>query len=144
MNLLAGILCLLSWPGRASARGMSDEEMLAGLLDALIPSGETPGARDVGLHSKMLAMLGRDREKKDIYTKGLDEVRLAIAGKKGPLDWNEVAMSIERTRFFAHLRRDAMRMFYSEPASWRAIGYPGHPLAGYSDYNVCDKDRAAR
>lgn len=140
IKFTSGLLFFLSFPLRAFARRYSDEAILEGLTDALIPSGNTPGAKDIGLHKKMLTMIRRDNEKKAVYLKGFDVVREAIGSGKGQPDWVKVAQGIERTRFFRVLRRDAMKMFYSDPASWSAIGYDGPPLAGYTDYPACDQN----
>ena len=137
LEYISAILCYLSLPGRALARAISDEAILKGLLDALIPSGDTPGAKDVGLHRKVLSMLELDSEKRDIYRDGLDMVRESLGPDNDTVDWIKAVEGIERSRFFREFRRDAMRMFYSDPVSWDSIGYEGPPLVGYSDYHLC-------
>ena len=143
IKIVSAILGFLSLPGRALAKGISDEVILEGILDAIIPSGNTPGARDAGLHKKILSMLKKDKVKREIYRQGIQSVRNSIKTNSAKIDWVKVVQGIERTEFFHTIRRDAMRGFYSDPVSWEAIGYDGPPLSGYGDYYKCRKNSDA-
>lgn len=139
LGIISTLLLLLSSPLKAVAKPLSDEDMLAAMLDALIPSDGTPGARDVDLHKAMLKMIDNDPEKARLYDAGFKSVRKELGASGGQVDWIGILKRIESTYFFRIMRRDAMRMFYSDPVSWKAIGYDGPPLIGYMDYHVCSK-----
>lgn len=120
------------------ASELTDEAILQGLLEALIPSDDTPGAREADLHTKLSELISRDAEKKRLYDIGLSSVRNLIEGS-GPssTDWNAILRDISPSQFFRLLRWDAMRLFYSDSTGWKTVGYVGPPLKGYRDYNRC-------
>ncbi|MDX1775707.1 MAG: hypothetical protein R3297_03940 [Desulfobulbales bacterium] len=115
-----------------------DETILRSLLAVLIPSDDTPGAKETHLYEKLVGMLSTDHRRKEIYAEGLFMVR----NKIGPdplveIDWELLAQSISRSTFFRFLRWDAMRFFYADRASWQAVGYEGPPIRGYKEYDRC-------
>jgi hypothetical protein len=117
---------------------MSERDILSGLLEALIPSDGTPGAKEVKLHDKLAVLISKDSRKRRIYDTGLSTVRNDIEkAKETTVDWDGVLERISPSPFFMELRKDAMRLFYSDPVSWKTIGYEGPPVIGYSDYHKC-------
>jgi hypothetical protein len=140
---IAGLLSIMFLGKRVLALSppkLSDETILRGLLDALIPSDDSPGAREARVYEKLQAQLAEDRNKKEFYKTGLSMVRSSIKvtdGKK--IDWDAVLLGMYPPLFLLELRHDAMVLFYSDPVGWKTIGYEGPPLIGYSDYHKCGK-----
>ena len=138
---LLSLLSLLYSPKMAfplSQNDTSDEMILRNLLEVLIPSDDTPGAKETHVSEKLIGLLSTDLRKKKIYDDGLVMVRTKIATTPfASVDWDVLAQSISRSIFFRFLRWDAMRLFYSDKSSWAAIGYEGPPLTGYKDYHTC-------
>jgi hypothetical protein len=122
------------------ASELTDEAILQGLLEALIPSDETPGAREADLHTKLAELIAGDEKKKRIYDVGLSAVRSEIE-RNGPssTDWDAILRVIAPSQFFRVLRWDAMRLFYSDPVGWETVGYVGPPLKGYRNYDQCGR-----
>lgn len=117
---------------------MSEEDILNGLLEALIPSDGTPGAKEAGLYRKLSALISQDSRKKRRYDAGLSAVRKEIAKEGGEtVDWDTILNHLSHSPFFQEIRSDAMRLFYSDPLSWKTIGYEGPPIVGYEDYHRC-------
>ncbi len=117
---------------------ITDDEMLRHLLDALIPTDDTPGAREAALHRKLLARISRNRAKQQRYAAGLSLVRKEIQNAGvNTVVWDDILEEISSSRFFAELRQDALLLFYADPIGWKAVGYEGPPLTGYPDYHRC-------
>jgi hypothetical protein len=144
-TFLIAVLSSILFPKKAlslSPPEMSDEYILRGLLDALIPSDETPGAKEANIYEKLMKEISGDSKKKMIYDIGLSIVRKEIEKTQvATIDWDSVLERISKgmdSMFFTELRKDALRLFYSDPTVWKAIGYDGPPLIGYLDYYKCD------
>jgi len=121
-----------------SQNDTSDEMILRNLLEVLIPSDDTPGAKETHVYEKLIGLLSTDLRKKKIYDDGIAKVKNQI--RTTPLvelDWDVIARNISRSSFFRFLRWDAMQIYYSDKSSWQAVGYEGPPLTGYKDYNTC-------
>lgn len=146
--LLAGgrILWRVFLPGRI---GPSERERLAAVLDTLIPDGEFPGARQTGVLDALIAECEPVRQSRRAVVEGLAlldqqarrfgadsfaslttvqrEAALleCAAAEPGSLPWF----------FFRTVRDGAMRLHYSHPLAWRAVGlsHPPQPQ-GYADY----------
>jgi hypothetical protein len=117
---------------------MTDETVLRGLLNALIPSNDTPGAQEATLYEKLTGLISQDTKKKRIYAAGLSMVRREVEQGNGKqTDWDAVLRKIAPSRFFRVLRWDALRLFYSNPVGWNNVDYEGPPLVGYDDYHKC-------
>lgn len=140
-SFLLSFLSLLLFNKKAlsqSSPGITDEAILRGLLDALIPSDHTPGAKEARLYEKLAGLLSEDRKRRRFYDAGLSTVRREIEKTSGKqTDWDAVLRKIASSRFFRVLRWDAMRLFYSDPIGWKTAGYKGPPLVGYRDYHRC-------
>ena len=138
---LLSSLGLLFFPQKAlsqSHKEITDEAILKNLLEVLIPSDDTPGAKETHLYEKLIGLLATDLRKKKIYDDGLEMVRKKIATTSiASIDWEIMAQSISRSIFFRFLRYDAMQIYYSDKTSWAAVGYEGPPLKGYKEYNSC-------
>lgn len=121
-----------------SRHKITDEIILRRLLDVIIPSDETGGAKEAHLYDKLTGLISEDRGKKKIYEKGISMVRRKVNNiPTEKIDWNDVAKQISQSYFFSVLRRDGMHLFYSDHINWGIIDYEGPPLAGYRDYNKC-------
>ena len=112
--------------------------ILRNLLDVLIPSDNTPGAKETRVYERLISLLATDLRKKKIYDDGLLMVRKKISARPfEEIDWEVMTQSISRSPFFRFLRWDAMQLFYSDRASWQAVGYEGPPIIGYKEYHIC-------
>jgi hypothetical protein len=138
---LVSSLGLLFFPQKTlsqSHKEITDEAILKNLLEVLIPSDDTPGAKEAHVYEKLIALLSTDLRKKKIFDDGLLMVRKNIATKPlDVIDWDIMAQSISRSPFFRFLRWDTMQIYYSDKTSWAAVGYEGPPLVGYKNYNTC-------
>jgi hypothetical protein len=140
-SFLISLLSLLLAHKKAfslSRQKITDEAILRGLLDALIPSDSTPGAQEAHLYEKLTGLISKDTKRKGIYATGLLMVRREVEQKSGKqTDWDAVLRKIAPSRFFRVLRWDALRLFYSNPVGWNNVDYEGPPLVGYDDYHKC-------
>jgi len=138
---LMAFLSLLFFHKKAMPRSspeLTDEAILRGILDALIPSDDTPGAREANLYEKLIDFISKDKKIKKIYEKGFLIVRTEIEkAQEKQIDWDEILRNITPSSFFRQLRNDAMRLFYSDPIGWKTVGYIGPPIVGYRDYHRC-------
>lgn len=117
---------------------LTDETILQGLLDALIPSDDMPGSMEAHLYKKLNALISEDTKRQKIYRAGLFMVQQEIEKTIGEqTDWDAILRKIAPSRFFRVLRWDALRLFYADPAGWKTVGYKGPPLVGYGTYDKC-------
>lgn len=126
------------------------EDILQRYVDALIPADSSPGAVMLGVPQKMLLKARMVRGQLDQLQAGcelLDRLaqerfqsgfeRLApgqcnhIIGQIADTDANREAQA-----FFRLTQHDAFAFFYSHPASWQDLAYPGPPQpAGFMDHD---------
>jgi hypothetical protein len=124
--------------GDVEQSNLSNEEMLKGLLDALIPSDDTPGAREARLYEKLAHSISKDRKKERRYETGLSALRREIQlFQSNEIDWYAQWEKLPTSPFLRELKIDALRLFYSNPVGWSVVGYMGPPLMGYPDYYKC-------
>lgn len=124
-------------------------QTLQALLDTLIPADETPAASTLGIDGTMLELAGRDEKYDRFVNVGLEwldsAARASGAGSfVAAAEPQRIAIlqQAERDRpggaarrFFEGMRRDAMRLYYSHPAAWPALGFAGPPQpAGFPDF----------
>jgi hypothetical protein len=134
----AGLFSLAKRGFSASHPEISDESIMRGLLEALIPDDSTPGAKEAQLYEKLVHLISQGTEKKQAYKNGLQLVRKELQNNwNGKVDWDAVLWQISRTSFFSEFRRDALRLFYSDSVGWKLVKYKGPPLIGYPDYHKC-------
>jgi gluconate 2-dehydrogenase gamma chain len=130
----------------------ADVEALAG---EIIPSGETPGAREAGaIYFIDRALLTFDQERQGLYRTGLADANArrkamfpaspSISALTSP-ERVELLHSIEMTDFFHLLRDHTVCGFLSDPSyggnrggvGWQLIGFDNqhqhHPPFGYYD-----------
>lgn len=135
---LAGIFSLVKQGFSATRPEMSDEFIMRGLLEALVPDDGTPGAKEAQLYEKLAHLISQDSKKKQRYNNGLTLVRKELQkNSKKKIDWDAALWRIARTPFFSELRTDVLTLFYSDPVGWNVVGYQGPPLIGYPDYHKC-------
>ncbi len=121
-----------------SRRKITDETLLRRLLEVIIPSDDTPGAREAKLYEKLTSLISGDTKRKEIYSAGLAMVRREVEQNNGQqTDWEAIVRKIAPSRFFRVLRWDALQLFYSDPVGWSSVDYTGPPLVGYNDYHRC-------
>jgi hypothetical protein len=142
-SFLMAFLSLLFFHKKAMSRSspeLTDEAILRGILDALIPSDDTPGAREVNLYEKLIDLISEDKKIKKLYEKGFLLVRKEIEKtQEKQIDWDAILRQITPSSFFRRFRYDAMRLFYSDPIGWKSAGYRGPPIVGYRDYHRCEQ-----
>ncbi len=120
-------------PGQAA-----DVEAIAAQI---IPTDDTPGAREARvLYFIDRALTTFDRDKKELYTKGLNELQAALLKKfPGPQKFSELdsaqqvelLKAIEKTEFFEAVRTHTVMGFFADPehggnynrAGWKLIGF---------------------
>ena len=116
-------------------------------LDALtaqiIPTDETPGAREAGsVHFIDRALASFDHDKQAVYTQGLQD----LAAKTGELfagkqkfssltsdQQVQLLKAIERTPFFAQVRLHTVVGFFANPEYGGNTGKAGWKLLGFED-----------
>lgn len=130
----------------------ADLEALAG---AILPSDETPGAKEAGVVFFIdRALATFDRDKQGLYREGLAGVQqkrrelfpeIASIASLSAAQCNDVVKSIEKTEFFEQLRTHTVMGFLATPewggnrneAGWRLIGFEDagmyQPPFGYYD-----------
>jgi gluconate 2-dehydrogenase gamma chain len=123
----------------------------------IIPSDDTPGAREAGsVHFIDRALATFDREKQPVYAQGLKdleaETREMFEGATkfsglSPAQQMQLLKSIERTPFFQQVRLHTVVGFFSNPEyggnaekiGWKLIGFEDKfdykPPFGYYDAN---------
>jgi hypothetical protein len=135
---LAGLFALVKQGVTFTRPEMTDEFIMGGLLEALVPDDDTPGAKETHLYEKLTHLISQDSKKKQRYRKGLSLVRKELEKNgKGKIYWDALLWQIVRSPFFGELRTDALQLFYSDPIGWSLVGYKGPPLIGYPDYYEC-------
>lgn len=150
-SFLAIFLSLVPFAGKAYSLpigaidvphpNLSDEDMLRGLLDALIPSDDTPGAKEARLYEKLARLLSKDMKKRIRYEAGLSAMRKEIKPSQSKkVDWDAQWERLPTTAFLRELKVDSLRLFYSDPTGWKVVGYQGPPLSGYGDYCKCSPE----
>lgn len=109
------------------------------LVEQMIPTDDSPGARDVGVvYFIDRALVSFDKDKQEAYTAGLKEVAAKVGelfpGKTSfaalaPVEQQKVMRAIESTRFFGLLRFHTCMGFFGLPeyggnrglAGWKLI-----------------------
>src|SRR5512139_3953899 len=120
----AGLFSLVKQGFSLTRPEMSDEFIMRGLLEALLPDDGTPGAKEAHLYEKLAHLVSQDSKKKQRYKNGLSLARKELQKNwKGKIDWDAVLWRIARTSFFSELRGDALRLFYSDAVGWSVVGY---------------------
>jgi gluconate 2-dehydrogenase gamma chain len=121
----------------------------------IIPSNDTPGARDAAvIHFIDRALTSFDRDKQGAYTRGLSALRMKVhelfAGIDKFADLNsqqqiQLLTAIENTEFFEQVRVHTIMGFLAKPSyggnqnqvGWNAIGFEDRmtfaPPFGYYD-----------
>jgi hypothetical protein len=150
-SFLALFLALIPLAGKAYSipiggidvpqSNLSDEDMLRRLLDALIPSDDTPGAREARLYERLTRSISMDRKKRRRYEAGLSALRREMQlFQSNELDWDAQWENLPSSPFLRELKMDALHLFYSDPVGWKVVGYQGPPLLGYSGYCECSPE----
>ena len=100
-SFLMAFLSLLFFHRKAMSSpspDLTDEAILRGILDALIPSDDTPGAREVNLYEKLINFISEDKKIKKLYEKGFLLVRTEIEKtQEKQIDW-DILSSRSNTR----------------------------------------------
>jgi gluconate 2-dehydrogenase gamma chain len=122
---------------RGSYRFFTDAEAgkLEAMLACIIPSDDTPGARDAGvIHYIDRQLTGRFREHRQTYRAGLAALGDTITDQT----LRDMERDAARKPFFDLVVTHAMQGFYGNPrhggnrdfASWRMLGIPLVPVRG--------------
>jgi gluconate 2-dehydrogenase gamma chain len=127
---------------------------LGAIVSQIIPSDETPGAREAGvIYFIDRALATFDSDKRELYTNGLAEVQrkrgelfpsLSIADLR-PEQQIQLIQAIENTDFFEQVRTHTIMGFFGNPSyggnrnlvGWKLIGFEDRfqfdPPFGYYD-----------
>ncbi len=157
-HILAASLSAPFWAGVAAAQRDGTFRYLdpqtAGEIEALasqiIPTDETPGAREAGvIYFIDRALATFDRDKREVYRVGLSALHAKSpnVASLSPAQQIELLRSIEKTEFFDLLRYHTVLGFFGSPsyggnrdkAGWKLIGFEDRmafePPFGYYDAN---------
>ncbi len=131
---------------------LQESGALAGVLDAyidtLLPADSAPGAVELGVPAQVRALVRYKRALVPVYNSGLAWLAAQAQLQQGKpfaalaLDGRDalVLLLSEQTdeslaRFFHKSLHHAMMFYYSQPATWPALGLTGTPQpAGFMDY----------
>jgi gluconate 2-dehydrogenase gamma chain len=129
-----------------NAADAADIEAMAG---EIIPSGDSPGAKEAGaIYFIDRALKTFDADKRDLYREGLAEARRRAGSPITSLTPERriaLVQEIEKTPFFAALREHTIVSFLADPkwggnrnkAGWKLIGFDDRfefqPPFGYYD-----------
>ena len=134
-----------------------ERAMIERIVDLLVPRDETPGAIDLGVHDRVLEGMARstplalacgemmreaDRDARVRH--GADFLALDAARQTDVLQALAQGPSAGAgRRGFALLRREVMRLYYSQPPAWPSLGLDGPPQPiGFPDYTDPPQRRA--
>lgn len=114
---------------------------LAAIATQIIPTDETPGAREVGVVDSIDAQIKATASLREIYPKGLAEVDRQSERQFGSqfirLEQNqqtEVLKGLEKSPFFKQVWTDTIVAFCRSPVGQKVMGYPGGSQPhGYMD-----------
>jgi len=132
----------------------AEAKEIEALASQIIPSDETPGAREAGvIYFIDRALATFDGDKRALYRRGLAETQAKAARMFGarniaalrPEQQIELLHAIEKTEFFAQLRTHSILGFFGNPSyggnrdevGWKLIGFEDRfhfePPFGYYD-----------
>jgi hypothetical protein len=117
---------------------------LAAVADLMFPGDELPGAAELGLHNRIVAM----PDLRDLMTKGVawldnraalegaaDFLALDEAGRMAAVDAAFASRDGETQQFVLALRYHLGTAYYTEPAIKAAFSYTGPPQPdGFADF----------
>jgi gluconate 2-dehydrogenase gamma chain len=128
---------------------------IAAIAEQILPSDETPGAREAGVVFFIdKALHTFDADKLPAYRRGLKELRAKVSAlfpgasrlaQLPPAQQHEVMKAIERSDFFEMVRTHTLIGFFGNPewggnrdlVGWKLIGFEDaftfHPPFGYYD-----------
>ena len=127
---------------------------LGAIVSQIIPSDDTPGAREAGVvYFIDHALATFDSDKRELYTKGLDATRRKGAelfpsqriADLRPEQQIQLLQAIEKTGFFEQVRTHTIMGFFGNPSyggnrngvGWKLIGFEDRfqfePPFGYYD-----------
>jgi hypothetical protein len=154
-GLLAASAYLFKGVFLPSQLSQKEARTIEAVLDTLIPEYNGPGALALGVGDKVKMKAASDYKYRRLLKMGCTWLDKA-AERLGPgfaslkedgrdavltIAYESTPNSLQRI-FFDRMRADAFYYYYSEPASWKQIGYNGPPQpAGFPDY---DKPPSAR
>ncbi len=105
---------------------------VAAVAAQIIPTGDTPGAREAGVVDYIDTKIKQSEGLQDIYKKGLQELDRASERKFGGHfigleqgQQKEVLKGVEKVSFFVQIRRDALEAFARSSIGQKVMGYPG-------------------
>lgn len=140
-------------PG-ALAQGFVTRQALRSLpafLDTLIPADDSPAATQLGMDKQMIAHAAAIVNYSRLLQLGcawLDAQALSMGsvdfGQLGQQEMENITRLAEQSPgdsvqklFFERVKSDLFTFYYSNPASWPALGFAGPPQpAGYPDFAV--------
>jgi|SRR5688572_5207524 hypothetical protein len=132
------------------------QHTLRALVDTLIPEDETPAASALGVDQALVDLLRRTDDYRRLIDEGaewLDRSARALGAKSfhaaNAEQRADIVRQAERAkagtlprRMFERVLRDALRLYYAEPATWVALGYAGPPQpAGFLDFERAPSPR---
>ena len=124
-------------------------EALRALIDTLIPADETPAASALGIDQALQQIVRNRADYQRLIERGaewLDRSARALGAKSFAAATEEqriaVVLQAEQSgpktvprTLFEHVRFDALRLYYAQPAVWPALSYTGPPQpAGFLDF----------
>ncbi|MEZ5541445.1 MAG: gluconate 2-dehydrogenase subunit 3 family protein [Pseudomonadota bacterium] len=122
--------------------------VLDSYLDTLLPADSAPGALALGVPAQVRFLIRSKRALVPVYNHGLawlaEQARvrhgrhfpaLALDARDALVQRLSLDQDAVLARFFHKSLHHAMMFYYSNPASWQALGLDGAPQpAGFMDY----------
>lgn len=130
-------------PHAFSVLGAEEAKEIEAISAQIIPTDETPGAREAGvIYFIDRALATFDQDKRALYTEGLKEVQAKRAalfpGSHGiaalqPAEQIRLLQAIEQTDFFEQVRTHTVLGFFGDPGYGGKRDHNGWKLIGFED-----------
>ena len=120
---------------------------LGAIVAQIIPTDETPGAREAGVVETINTKLRDTPSSRPLYQNGLQEVDQLSRNKFGSLfvslsalQQKDVLTALEKSRFFEQVWKDTVTGFSRSWVGQKVVGYPGGAQPhGYHDIGIPPK-----
>lgn len=127
---------------RAGLRDSAALPTLAAIAAQIIPTDETPGAREANVVDYLQEQIAGSQELQKLCVTGLREVdalsRQRFGAPFAHLDANhevDILKAVETSDFFKVIRDLTVKGFYNSREGWRSTGFPGHQPHGHRDFD---------
>ena len=155
--MLGGSMMLLQIKGHAQPQEAGRDAQpvgpaalltLAAIAEQIIPTDQTPGAREANVVGYVQKQVEGSDELRKLCAAGVKEVDTLSQRKFGAsfvkLDADkehEILQAVQESEFFKSIRALTISGFYNSPVGWKSVGYPGMGQPhGHRDFDQPPKD----